>query len=235
MFGFYGNRLTFLKETGVQTPTEDALWLSAAVSEHFSGTVLDVGAGTGAVGFSLLSRVSNFVQLTCVEKDVSAYMVSLAHQKINPILSSAVMHHVDFFTWTHPYETFDAVLTNPPFYLIEHGHKSVQDCKKEAHYVKVSDVEDWLQKSFLYVKKEGFLAAILHIDMLSSALEIFKEYTVDIVFLERDDGSSKRFILKVFKLKKAAITLYQLFFQQEDVRTAVLKNAQPLSPYCKKK
>lgn len=92
-------------------PTSDAVWL-AAFAPTTAKSVLDVGIGSGGVSLCLLQH-NTHAQITGL--DSSRNMLDICEQ--NTQLNNAQIHLIqaDITTWRTS-ETFDLVITNPPYF-----------------------------------------------------------------------------------------------------------------------
>ena len=112
--GFMG--LTFLCDRRALIPRQDTETLVEAALERLKGMthprVLDLCCGTGAIGLSIAHyRTDACVTLT----DVSADALALTEENRQALhIKNAVLKRGDLFSAV-PGETFDMILTNPPY------------------------------------------------------------------------------------------------------------------------
>ena len=145
IFTIMGGRVKILR--GTYNPTSDAVWLAAFIDGH-PKTVLDVGTGTGGVALCLMARIPN-IQMTALDispsmLDEAAYNFKLNNQTVKLI-------ETDITTW-RPNETFDLVVTNPPYFKgTPAGHN--------AHHN--ADLVTWIKRCTARVKPCGKIATIV--------------------------------------------------------------------------
>ena len=119
---FYGLTLSCKEPVLIPRPeTEELVELllkSKIIPEN--GAILDVGAGTGAVGLAILSQMSN---VSCVALDVNNIAVNLAITNACAVLGEAqaryACHLQDFESYAKQDSsqggTFDVIVSNPPY------------------------------------------------------------------------------------------------------------------------
>lgn len=127
-------------------PTSDAVWL-ASFAPTSAKTVLDVGIGSGGVSLCLLQH-NPHAQITGL--DLSHDMLDICEQ--NAQLNNAQLHliHDDITTWRTD-ETFDLVITNPPYF---YGTPA----KHNAHHN--TDLRLWVSRCISRVRPMGTFCII---------------------------------------------------------------------------
>lgn len=117
---FYGLTLNCREPVLIPRPeTEELVELllnSKAIPDE--GTVLDVGAGTGAVGLAILSEMPG---VSCVALDVNPVAVELSMENAKEVLSDYSRYSCilkDFLEYAKDPSrkgTFDVIVSNPPY------------------------------------------------------------------------------------------------------------------------
>lgn len=79
-------------------------------------TVLDVGAGTGLIALQLAQRYPDVV-VTAIEKDPDAALQCTENLEASKWAARLVCLGMDFGEMDVPAEPFDAVVSNPPFFI----------------------------------------------------------------------------------------------------------------------
>ncbi len=165
--GFYG--LTFKVGAGVLIPrpetesiVEDAL-LFIKQKKLENPRILDLGAGTGCIGLSILKN-ANTANLVCVEKSPEAYkylVENTANLKLDNRTQTILndIEELNFADLGH----FDIVVSNPPY--IANGDAAVEENVKKfepsaALYAEEKGlyfIKSWITKSIEILKKDGLL------------------------------------------------------------------------------
>ncbi len=152
----------------------DAVLLAAAVKLKVSDRVLDVGAGVGAVSLCL-SYYYPHAQVVGLE--IQPPMAVLNQQNI--ILNQA--ENVSIFEGSIlsppaalvP-NSFEHVVTNPPFFDYGPDALSDSDAKATARHEKELDLGTWLTACMRMVKPRGYLTLIHRVDRLDEILTILR-------------------------------------------------------------
>lgn len=177
---FYGGRFALLQpaERGYRSGL-DALLLAATVPESAGGRVADIGAGAGAVGFAVACRAER-VEVTLVEKN--AVMADLARRgralpENAPHQNRVRVVEADILTGRAGREaaglfddTFQRVLTNPPFY--PPGHRASPD-RLRAEALSATDdgvLPGWVRACAALLDHGGLFTAIVQPDVLPAIL-----------------------------------------------------------------
>ena len=157
----------------------DALLLAAFVDRNASGRAIDIGAGTGAVGFAAACRAPA-LSITLLERDATVAarlrrtMALPANAGIAPRLTIV---EADVFAPPAAREesgfanaAFDLALSNPPFY--PHGHRASPDERRRQakSEVAVGGLERWLAIAASLVRDGGQLILVLPPEALAAVL-----------------------------------------------------------------
>ncbi len=156
----------------------DAMMLAAAVPRGFDGQCADLGAGAGAAGFAVLSRLSES-RITLFEHD--SFMVNCAR------LSLALPQNVGFRDRVTIVEAdvslrgdqrqaaglinnrFDFAIFNPPFNDVS-DRQTPDPAKANAHVMSTTLFEDWIRTAAAIVKPGGGMAMIARPQSLTDIL-----------------------------------------------------------------
>ena len=127
-------------------PTSDAVWL-AAFAPRNAKSVLDVGIGTGGASLCLLANNPN-AHITGIDNstemlDICAQNAALNNTNINLI-------NADITQW-HTSDTFDLVITNPPYFNGTPAHHN-------AHHN--ANLTDWISRCVARVRPMGTFCII---------------------------------------------------------------------------
>lgn len=167
IFTIMGGRVKIMR--GIYNPTSDAVWLAAFV-EGAPKTVLDVGCGTGAVALCLAVRMPD-IQITAL--DISPEMLAGAEQNFALNNRKAEFIQADILSW-HTAQTFDLVITNPPYF---HGTPAHHNAHHNA------DLAGWAKKCIARVKPNGTFATIVDATEAATVLAEIANHCGDIKIL----------------------------------------------------
>ncbi len=127
-------------------PTSDAVWL-AAFAPTKAKTVLDVGIGTGGVSLCLHAHNPD-AKITGI--DTSPEMLTVCAQNAKLNAADINLTHADITTWRTS-ETFDLVLTNPPYF-------SGTPAQHNAHHN--ANLQKWVSRCIARVRPMGTFCII---------------------------------------------------------------------------
>ena len=127
-------------------PTSDAVWLAAFAPTN-AKTVLDVGIGTGGVSLCLHAHNPDAI-ITGI--DTSPEMLAACAQNAKLNNTDINLIQSDITTWRTS-ETFDLVLTNPPYFNGTPAHHN-------AHHN--ADLPKWISRCIARVRPMGTFCII---------------------------------------------------------------------------
>jgi tRNA1(Val) A37 N6-methylase TrmN6 len=154
VFTIMGGRVKILR--GPYNPTSDAVWLAAFVDRH-PKKVLDVGTGTGAVALCLMARIPN-IDMTVL--DNSQVMLDAAQDNFALNNQVAKFVNADITTWKTS-ETFDLVITNPPYFK---GTPAIHNAHHNA------DLIAWVRRCIARVRPNGTFIIIVDATEMANIL-----------------------------------------------------------------
>ncbi len=149
----------------------DSLLLAAAASPPPEGRVLDLGCGAGAAALCLLARRPD---LTVVGIEIQADLAELARQNADanrcagaffPILGDIAAPPKDLRE-----QSFDWVISNPPFFAQGSGGDSPLESKSRANQESSLDLAAWIDAMLRRLKPRGGLTLVHRADRLSAVL-----------------------------------------------------------------
>ena len=167
IFTLMGGRVRIMR--GRYNPTSDAVWLAAFLPNGVK-TVLDAGIGTGGAGLCALAHNKD-IQLTGI--DISPEM--LAECAKNAALNNhdVELINADITTWRTA-RTFDAVITNPPYFR-------GTPAKHNAHHN--ANLALWTHKCIARVRPRGYFCTIVSADRISDVIAEMNHHCGDITII----------------------------------------------------
>jgi tRNA1(Val) A37 N6-methylase TrmN6 len=191
----------------------DAVLLAACVSPKPGETVVDLGAGTGAVGIMIGSRAP--VELVLVERDACLVALCRENLRLNGLSGRVVA--ADLLASREERrargllpESADWVATNPPFLDPGSARPSPDPDRSAAHLMPADGLGRWLDAAHDLLKPEGRLTLIHRADALAATFRHlggrFGGVTARAVHPRRD-AAATRVLLTATKGSRAPLTL----------------------------
>jgi tRNA1(Val) A37 N6-methylase TrmN6 len=218
----------------------DAMMLAAAVPDSFSGHCADLGAGAGAAGLAMISRLPR-ARVTLFEND--ALMVSCAKQSLalpeNAGLATRVkIVEADVTLHGHDREAagllnnqFDFAIFNPPFN--DPADRQTPDAKKvSAHVMSETMFEDWVRTVAAIVKPGGGMTLIARPQSLSDILNaVGKRFgALEIILVHpHAKAAAIRIIVRGVKGSRARLQFMPAHFLHAQGREAFLPDAEAVN------
>lgn len=125
-----------------------------------SVSIVDLGAGTGAIGLALASERPRW-QIVGLEKNVEALALAKKNKR-QLTLDNIVFYHSDWFDSVNNHR-FDIIVSNPPYIDINDHHLSEGDVRFEPKTALVAennglaDLDYIIQTSSNYLRLNGWL------------------------------------------------------------------------------
>jgi tRNA1(Val) A37 N6-methylase TrmN6 len=172
--GFLGGRLRIHQPRSGHRAGHDAMLLAAATAAEPGQRVADLGAGVGAAGLALATRVAG-LDLTLVEIDHALAELAQENARRNDVKARAVVLDV-----SGPAESFaaaglapdslDIVMMNPPFNHPGRHQASPDVSRKVAHAADERTLEVWVHAARRMLKSGGTLVLIWRAEGLADVL-----------------------------------------------------------------
>ena len=149
--------------------------LAAAVEPLATGTVVDLGAGSGAVGLMIGARTQTTIVF--VEKDPALAEICRRNVDRNGLQDRAQVVEADILAPASERRrhgllaaSADVVVTNPPFLVAERSRSSPDVIRASAHQLPEGGMERWIRTCADLLKPKGRLALIHRADQLFHCL-----------------------------------------------------------------
>ena len=171
---FLGGQLRLRQPRSGHRAGHDAMLLAAATPARAEDRVVEFGAGVGAAGLALASRVPG-IKLVLVEIDAALAELARENAGANAIAADAVVLDVassaDAFAAVGlgP-DSVDVVLMNPPFNDAVRHRASPDQARAVAHVADASTLQDWSHAARRILKSGGVLSLIWRADGLGEVL-----------------------------------------------------------------
>ena len=170
---FLGGRLRLRQPMSGHRAGHDAMLLAAATPARPRDRVVDFGAGVGAAGLAVATRVAG-VDLLMVERDESLADLARANADLNGIAAQVCI--LDIAAGANAFaaaglnpDSADVVLINPPF-NDPARHRSSPDEQARGTHGGTATLETWIHAARRVLKSGGVLSLIWRGDGLAEVL-----------------------------------------------------------------
>jgi len=169
---FLGGRLRLRQPRSGHRAGHDAILLAAATPAKSGDRIADFGAGVGAAGLALATRVAG-IKLLLVEIDHDLADLARGNAGANDIAADIIVLDVTdgaevFAAHGLAPDSVDVVLMNPPFNDPARHRASPQ--KALAHVATATTLESWIHAARRTLKSGGVLTLIWRADGLTEVL-----------------------------------------------------------------
>lgn len=172
-----GGRVRLLQPRRGHRAGTDAVLLAAAVEPRAGDRVIDLGAGTGAVGLMIAARASPDIDLVLVEREPHLVQLCETNIRDNGLRGRARALGLDVLekgglerAGLAP-GSADIVVTNPPFLEEGSGRPSPDPGRASARGLPSGGFARWMDAAGALLKPKGCLALIQRADHLPACLE----------------------------------------------------------------
>jgi tRNA1(Val) A37 N6-methylase TrmN6 len=172
--GFLGGRLRLRQPRAGHRAGHDAVLLAAVTAARAGERVADFGAGVGAAGLALASRVGG-LDLVLLEIDPRLAALARENAALNGIAAQVevldVMATAEAFAKSGlPADSVDIVLMNPPFNDAVRHRSSPDAARVLAHVAGEQTLAGWIHAARRILKSQGVLTLIWRADGIAEVL-----------------------------------------------------------------
>jgi tRNA1(Val) A37 N6-methylase TrmN6 len=171
---FLGGRLRLRQPKSGHRAGHDAMLLAAATPAQAGDRVVDFGAGVGAAGLALATRISG-IRITLIEIDDALAELARGNAALNRIEANVIA--MDLATSAEAFagaglapDGVDVVLMNPPFNDSKRHRSSPDKSREIAHVADATTLERWIHAARRILKSAGVLTLIWRADGLAEVL-----------------------------------------------------------------
>ena len=171
---FLGGRLLLRQPKRGHRAGHDAMVLADATEAQSGDRVVEFGAGIGAAGLALASRVAGLA-LTLVEIDPALAVLAEENATANALPARVVVLDVEapaaaFTTAGLGPDSTDVVLMNPPFNTAGRHQRSPDEARGLAHQATGTTLENWVHAARRILRPGGAVTLIWRADGLDAVL-----------------------------------------------------------------
>lgn len=172
--GFLGGRLRLRQPIGGHRAGHDAILLAAATAARPGDVVVEFGAGVGAAGLALASRVAG-LDLMMIEIEPRLAALAERNAATNGFPARVVTLDIAAGAAAHAAagvapDSADVVLMNPPFNHPGRHRGSPDAARRTAHVASPTTLERWIHAARRTLRSGGLLSLIWRADGLSDVL-----------------------------------------------------------------
>ena len=172
---FLGGQLRLTQPRSGHRAGHDAILLAAATPARAGARVVELGAGVGAAGLALATRISG-IDLALVEIDPELARLARMNAVANSILAEAIVLDVTadaqaFAANGLPPDSVDVVLMNPPFNDPARHRGSPDQARRSAHVATDDTLRAWAHAARRILRSGGVLTLIWRADGIADVLE----------------------------------------------------------------
>ena len=205
---FLGGRLSILQPKSGYQAGADPVFLAAAVDARPGQRVLDLGCGVGTALLCLMAR-EPAILVTGVELQPDLAKLAEANMDRNGVGGDIVTANIEHLPPTLLDQSFDHVMTNPPFFDRQTG-SAAKNVGRELGRGAGMDTVSWLEIALRRVATGGHLTLINRAERLPDCLLALRDRAGDIVvkpLAPRIGRPAKLFILSARKGAKRPFQL----------------------------
>jgi tRNA1(Val) A37 N6-methylase TrmN6 len=233
---FLGGRLRLRQLRSGHRAGHDAMLLAACVPARAGERVADLGAGVGCAGLALAARVSG-VDLTLVERETALVALATANIALNAIPARAVALDVtgsaaQFAEADLLPDSFDRVLTNPPFTDSARHQRSPDALREAAHVAGDSTLDAFVHAARRILKPGGTLTLIWRADGLADVLAALSRGFGDVAIKPvhpRGGAAAIRILVEATKGARGPLRLLDRLTLDAPQAESVLRDATALT------
>jgi tRNA1(Val) A37 N6-methylase TrmN6 len=212
--GFLGGRLILRQFKRGHRAGHDAIILAASTAAEAGETVVDLGAGVGAAGLALASRVRG-LDLVLVEIDPALAALASHNAQVSCTPARIVVADVAdpkaLAAAGLAAGTVDRVLMNPPFHDDARHPPSPDSSRRVAHSARDHTLQAWVAAAHRLLKSRGVLTLIWRADGLAEVLTVVGQQFGSLEVQPVHGGSAKpavRILLRAIKGGRAPLALH---------------------------
>ena len=188
----YKNLKIIQNEKGFCFGIDSILLSDFAKNIKNNSTVIDLGTGTGIIA-TLLCVKTKLKEIIGVEIQEEVYDMAKRSIKINNLESKFKIINENILNLENIYKTnsFDAVVTNPPYKVMNTGILNEDDKKILSRHEVTATLEDFIRISKNLLKDKGEFYMVHRPERLVDILSIMRRYKIEpkilrLVFSKKD-------------------------------------------------
>jgi len=188
---FLGGRIKLVQPSDGYRAAIDPIFLAASIHPKPHEKILDVGAGVGTASISLAVRCPH-AQVFGLEVQSNLVQFAFTNIEANQVKDRVEMVNGDLLSppsFLKP-NSFDHVMTNPPYYEYNRGQSSPDPGKAQAN-IETVDLGKWIKACLKMLKPRGVFTMIHRAERLSEILHHLRNRVGDLVIYPLWPGGNK--------------------------------------------
>jgi tRNA1(Val) A37 N6-methylase TrmN6 len=234
--GFLGGQLRLRQPKSGHRAGHDAMLLAAATQARPGNRVVEFGAGVGAAGLALATRVGA-IRLVLVEIDPQLAALARENATRNAIAADVVVLDVTtapdaFAAHGLAPDSVDVVLMNPPFNDAVRHRASPDRARSIAHVAQPAMLQNWVHAARRILKSGGVLTLIWRADALAEVFSALERGFGSLAVLPVHGEATKpaiRVLVRAVKGGKAAMRIEPGLMLNDELTTADKRVAEILA------
>lgn len=196
----------------------DAVLLSDFAKDiRNNSNVLDLGTGTGILSI-LLSAKTKLKKIIGIEIQEQVANMAKRSVQLNDLEDKIEIIQKDIKSLEEIFKknSFDAIVTNPPYKKLETGKKNEKESKYIARHEVTANLEDFIKVSFDLLKDKGTFYMVHRPERLAEIIVTLKKYKLEpkkIRFVHSNyEQEPKLVLIKAVKNAKEFVTIEKPLF-----------------------
>ena len=211
---FLGGKLRLKQPTRGHRAGHDAVLLAAGTPARFGERVVDLGAGVGAAGLAVATRVRG-IDLVLVERDEALVEIARSNLAANKLKGRAIALDVTASAAALaaaglPPDSADRVLMNPPFNDPSRHQASPDAARRSAHEEDDDTLAVWMRTVRRILKPAGTVSLIWRAEGIARVYVALEAGFGDVTVLPvhpRPDAEAIRILVRATKGSRASTAL----------------------------
>lgn len=168
--------------------------------------VLDLGTGTGIIA-TLLCEKTELKEIVGIEKQKEVYEMAKKSIKLNNLQNKFKIINEDILNISNQLkkETFDVIVTNPPYKKKGTGLKNQEEKKIISRHETTATLEDFIKISKDLLKDKGEFYMVHRAERLVDILSLMRKYKIEpkILHLVHSNSQAEPKIILIKGIKNA--------------------------------
>ena len=190
----------------------DSVLVASIVPKLESGLVLDMGCGVFSAGLCYARFTNTNATIVGVEKNTEFFQYAQKNIHNNILQKRMRVIHADIRNTPFPKNTFDAIVTNPPFERNNCITRSKNMLKSVATIESTVTLDQWVHYGLQALKPYGIFCIIHKMQRLDDLLHAFYGNAGDIHVIPvqtKADTIPKRVLMRAEKGKKPGVVMHK--------------------------
>ena len=141
--------------------------------------IVDLGTGTGVLGI-LLSKKVDAKKIIGIEIQEEVANMAKRSIELNSLENIFEIINSDINKINLENNTFDAVVTNPPYKKLGTGIKNKEEKQQISRYETSASLDDWIRVSSKLLKDNGSFYIVYRTDRLTELIETMRKYKLEV-------------------------------------------------------